>query len=413
VWIANTGASAVESYSPSGTRLSRIDGSAAGATSFSAPAGVALDAAGNVWVADTGNALVQAFSSTGTWLDTLDGNEPGASPFSAPAGVAVDAGGDVYVADAGAGLVQVLRRRASARPVAVAGRPQTGTVPAEMSFSGTASYVAQQYVEAQPDTTMVTYVGQVSFNVSFDYLADFRVYAASAARSKMRGTRSSSHAGMSQCSGPVMYNPQAIAGMRVEIFDFGKRTLARAAWPWSVATGCETTPGGQIQSPFSPPVGGRLPGFPSFEVTFPSSQLTRPGSKQLGRLRFSGRGQTETTTGGGSVRIDRIQWTISGTLTGVAPGAYATWGWATRSRRRPARRRRPSRVTTGAPATARATATPRSTTSAARRTPSSSPAAAPRPPTSRPSTRASHRSSTASRSRRGRCPSPSAATTPA
>jgi hypothetical protein len=80
------------------------DGTGA-AAQFWTPAGVAVDAAGNVYVAEWDNHRVRKVSPTGV-VTTLAGSTSGyadgtgtAAQFRSPFGIAVDAAGNVYVAD--------------------------------------------------------------------------------------------------------------------------------------------------------------------------------------------------------------------------------------------------------------------------------------------------------------------------
>src|ERR1700733_10281630 len=68
---------------------------------FAFPDGVAVDAAGNVYVADTGNGTIKMIPAGGGATVVIGGNV-----FSSPQGVAVDAAGNVYVADTGDNAVK-------------------------------------------------------------------------------------------------------------------------------------------------------------------------------------------------------------------------------------------------------------------------------------------------------------------
>jgi len=111
VYVADTGNALIRKVSPTGvvttlagSTMGYADGTGA-AAQFRVPEGVAVDASGNVYVADTGNALIRKVSPTGV-VTTLAGSTMGyadgtgaAAKFNVPRGVAVDASGNVYVAD--------------------------------------------------------------------------------------------------------------------------------------------------------------------------------------------------------------------------------------------------------------------------------------------------------------------------
>jgi DNA-binding beta-propeller fold protein YncE len=78
----------------------------AGNGQFDGPAGMAVDAAGNVYVADYGNHRVQKFTSSGTYLLQWGTQGSGPGQFNGPEGLAVDASGNVYVADFGNNRIQ-------------------------------------------------------------------------------------------------------------------------------------------------------------------------------------------------------------------------------------------------------------------------------------------------------------------
>jgi len=72
---------------------------------FHAPAGIAIDAAGNLYVADLDNHRIRKVTPEGE-VTTLAGSEPGfadgagsAARFNGPIGIAIDAAGTLYVTD--------------------------------------------------------------------------------------------------------------------------------------------------------------------------------------------------------------------------------------------------------------------------------------------------------------------------
>jgi len=114
--IADFGNNRIRKVSPSGT-ISTVagsgtkgfsgDGGAATGASLNGPAGVVVDAAGNLYIADSNNNRIRKVSPSGT-ISTVAGNGtrgfsgdggPATSAGLSPQGVAVDAAGNLYIAD--------------------------------------------------------------------------------------------------------------------------------------------------------------------------------------------------------------------------------------------------------------------------------------------------------------------------
>jgi sugar lactone lactonase YvrE len=121
-----------------GTRGFSGDGGLATEAQLSEPAGVAVDAAGNLYIADLGNNRVRRVDRSSGTISTVagigtagfsgDGGLAIAAQISEPAGVAVDAAGILYIADLGNNRVRRVDR-SSGTITTVAG---TGTA----GFSG-------------------------------------------------------------------------------------------------------------------------------------------------------------------------------------------------------------------------------------------------------------------------------------
>jgi DNA-binding beta-propeller fold protein YncE len=94
------------------------DGGAATAAQLYMPTGVAVDSAGNIYIADFGNNRVRMVTSSTGNISTVAGNgtagfsgDGGAATSAAlyrPAGVSVDASGNLYIADTNNNRVRVV-----------------------------------------------------------------------------------------------------------------------------------------------------------------------------------------------------------------------------------------------------------------------------------------------------------------
>jgi len=81
--------------------------------SFNNPTGVAVDPSGNIYVADYGNNLIREITTAGMVSTFAGSGNQGAinatgllASFSGPAGITIDASGNLYVADAGSNLIR-------------------------------------------------------------------------------------------------------------------------------------------------------------------------------------------------------------------------------------------------------------------------------------------------------------------
>jgi uncharacterized protein YjdB len=104
VWQqAGIGISTVSpTYASSATTVAGTGSLGSGADSFRVPAGVCVDAGGNIYVADYGNHRIQKWAPGATSGTTVAGTGtagPGANQLRNPGGVYVDAGGNIFVAD--------------------------------------------------------------------------------------------------------------------------------------------------------------------------------------------------------------------------------------------------------------------------------------------------------------------------
>ncbi len=89
VWIADTGHHRVVEFSQAGRVLAAFGSAGSGDGQLDQPVALALSPSGDVWVADQGNSRVEEFSASGRYLASIK--------VPTPAGVALDADGNIWV----------------------------------------------------------------------------------------------------------------------------------------------------------------------------------------------------------------------------------------------------------------------------------------------------------------------------
>ena len=158
VYIADTGNNRVRKVDALGN-ISTVAGS------LSAPAGVAVDAAGTLYIADTGHNQVlrgaTVIAGTGTCCYSGDGGLALSAQLNAPAQIAVDAAGNIYIADSGNSAVRVLRpvsTRTQVTGIANAASNQPGAIaPGEIvTIYGTGLRNAQFLFNGLPAPVLYT-----------------------------------------------------------------------------------------------------------------------------------------------------------------------------------------------------------------------------------------------------------------
>jgi hypothetical protein len=92
---------------------SSFGSSGTGGGQFSHPAGVAIDAKGNLWVVDENNKRVEKFNEAGEYLSSFGSAGAGNGQFSRPTDVAIDAQGNLWVTDAGNSRVEEFNEKAN------------------------------------------------------------------------------------------------------------------------------------------------------------------------------------------------------------------------------------------------------------------------------------------------------------
>jgi DNA-binding beta-propeller fold protein YncE len=137
LYVVDTDNHRIRKVSPKG-KVSTLAGSERGfaggkvsAARFSEPRGITIDAAGNLYVADSGNNRIRKVSPEGN-VSTIAGSGKfgfadgigRAAQFRLPAGIAIDAAGNLYVADLGNQRIRKISPAREVTTLAGGGPPQ-------------------------------------------------------------------------------------------------------------------------------------------------------------------------------------------------------------------------------------------------------------------------------------------------
>lgn len=104
IWVADEENDRVEEFDEEGEYLGQFGAEGEEKGQLESPTDVAIDFAGNVWVADTGNNRIDEFSSGGEYLSSIgleseEEPEEEESLFSGPESLAIDSHDNIWVAD--------------------------------------------------------------------------------------------------------------------------------------------------------------------------------------------------------------------------------------------------------------------------------------------------------------------------
>ncbi len=129
------GAGNISTVAGNGTAGYGGDGGPATNAELQSPVGVAVDSAGNLYIADQGNNVIRKVATNGTITTVAGNNAEGYSgdngqainaTLYAPAGVALDNAGNLYIADAGNNRIRLVNTAGTITTFAGNGTPGYG-----------------------------------------------------------------------------------------------------------------------------------------------------------------------------------------------------------------------------------------------------------------------------------------------
>ena len=157
IFVADTGNHRIRMITPAGV-VSTLAGGTQGladgsgeSARFNSPAGVAVDALGNVFVADTGNHRIRMITADGE-VSTVEGGAPASADLGLdrPSGLVVDVAGNIFIADTG-----------NHRIVMITEDGEVVTIAGESGVSGTANGIGDAARFNEPFGIAMDYHGRL------------------------------------------------------------------------------------------------------------------------------------------------------------------------------------------------------------------------------------------------------------
>jgi sugar lactone lactonase YvrE len=99
IWVADENHYKVQKFNSAGEYQSSFGSSGSGNGQFSRPTDIAIDAKGNLWVTDASNDRIEEFNEKGEFLKAVGSTGSGNGQFNGPEAIAIDAKGNLWVGD--------------------------------------------------------------------------------------------------------------------------------------------------------------------------------------------------------------------------------------------------------------------------------------------------------------------------
>jgi RHS repeat-associated protein len=99
LWVADQNNHRLEEFNAKGEFLKAIGSSGSGNGQFGRPTDVAIDAKGNIWATDASNNRIEEFNEAGEFLKAIGSAGTGNLQFSGPECIAIDPKGNIWVGD--------------------------------------------------------------------------------------------------------------------------------------------------------------------------------------------------------------------------------------------------------------------------------------------------------------------------